>query len=90
MVLLCQKTQIKNIIFDYDVMMMPRTPFQHPHWEMINCAKLDVCTPSSFGGSKTHRQKNAFVSADCKSYMHLLANLALYCSRIVTSSVKQN
>ena len=48
------KIRKSKILF---LIMMSRTPFRHPHWRVINRAELDVCTPNSFGESKTHRKQ---------------------------------
>ena len=69
--------------------MTSRTPFRHPHWEVINRAELDVCTPSSFGGSKARTQKELRLLVWIDR-ANLLANIALCSSSIVTSSAKQN
>ena len=44
---------LKNI-FDYDLIMMPRTPYNIPPGEVINCAEFDIFLPSSFGGVSTN------------------------------------
>ena len=53
-VVLCQVMQIKKI--DCDVMMTSRTPYGTHHDVVINRAKFDTYTSSSFRGAKTDRQ----------------------------------
>ena len=44
--------------------MTSQTPLRHQHWEVINRAELDVCTPNSFGDSKTQKTRILFVNID--------------------------
>ena len=53
---LCQVMQIVKNIFDYDVIMTSRNPYDTHHRVVIHHARFDVCTSSSFRKVKTDRQ----------------------------------
>ena len=42
--------------------MSSRTPLETRLGVMINCAKIDVCMPSSYGEIKTHTQRGYHAS----------------------------
>ena len=48
--------KFKKIIFNYNVTDASPTPFDTHHGVVINRAKFDACTSSSFRGVKTNTQ----------------------------------
>ena len=53
--LLSSNANSKTSIFEYDVIMTSRTPYDTHHGAVINRDKFDACTSSSFKGVKTER-----------------------------------
>ena len=53
-----KKIQIKDIVFDYDVIMVSGTSYDTHSEEAIHRAKFDACFPSSFGGVRAYVRLN--------------------------------